>query len=112
LSRSIASATPPAGRSLRLRHVARGLGWPRGALLENLGRICILVGSEHTPSMGTLIRLRKQEKAWQERFEPGAPKPGDVAPDFELRDVDGDNPIRLSDYRGKKPVALIFGSYT
>jgi hypothetical protein len=59
-----------------------------------------------------MIKLRKQEKAWQERFEPGAPKPGDVAPDFELRDVDGENPVCLSDYRGKKPVALVFGSYT
>ncbi|RPJ24612.1 MAG: hypothetical protein EHM33_17255 [Chloroflexi bacterium] len=32
--------------------------------------------------------------------------PGEVAPDFELEDVQG-NPIRLSDFRGK-PVLLSF----
>ncbi|MCP4542169.1 MAG: redoxin domain-containing protein [Chloroflexi bacterium] len=37
---------------------------------------------------------------------------GDVAPDFELRDINGENPVHLSDLNGKKPVALIFGSFT
>ena len=41
-----------------------------------------------------------------------APKVGDVAPGFELHDVNGENAIRLSAFRGQKPVALIFGSYT
>lgn len=40
------------------------------------------------------------------------PKKGELAPDFKLRDVEGENPVRLSQYRGKKPVALIFGSFT
>ena len=58
------------------------------------------------------IRARKKAKAWQERFDALAPKPGDVAPDFELRDVNGENPVRLSAFRGQRPVALVFGSYT
>jgi peroxiredoxin len=33
--------------------------------------------------------------------------PGLPAPDFELTDVNG-NLIRLSDFRGKKPVVLAF----
>jgi len=33
--------------------------------------------------------------------------PGETAPDFELMDVNG-NPIRLSSFRGKKPVVLAF----
>jgi peroxiredoxin len=33
--------------------------------------------------------------------------PGEPAPDFELTDVKG-NPIRLSNYRGQKPVVLAF----
>ncbi|MFK5956909.1 MAG: hypothetical protein QM477_10750 [Planctomycetota bacterium] len=57
-----------------------------------------------------------------------APKVGEVAPDFELRllilkDVDVEKKeaakgqahpqaLRLSSFIGKKPVALIFGSYT
>lgn len=50
--------------------------------------------------------------AWHERYDPLAPKAGDLAPDFELRDVNGENPVRLSDFRGQKPVALVFGSFT
>jgi len=44
------------------------------------------------------------------------PRPGDIAPDFEInlldrnRKITGDT-IRLSNLRGK-PVALLFGSYT
>lgn len=34
-------------------------------------------------------------------------KQGDQAPDFELRDSTG-QPVRLSDYRGKKAVVLVF----
>jgi peroxiredoxin len=33
--------------------------------------------------------------------------PGEPAPDFELEDLNG-NPIRLSSYRGSKPVVLAF----
>lgn len=58
------------------------------------------------------IRARNQTKAWQKLHDALAPKAGDVAPDFELQDLDGKNSVRLSDFRGKRPVALIFGSYT
>ena len=59
-----------------------------------------------------ILRYRRESKAWQERYDASAPKAGDTAPDFELGDVNGENPVRLSDFRGQKPVALIFGSYT
>jgi len=39
-------------------------------------------------------------------------KVGDVAPDFTLKSPDGKRTVTLSDYRGEKPVALVFGSYT
>ncbi len=39
------------------------------------------------------------------------PEPGSLAPDFTAKDLKGE-PIRLSDYRGKKNVVLIFGSAT
>lgn len=37
---------------------------------------------------------------------------GAMAPDFELARVDGGETVRLSDFRGERPVVLIFGSYT
>lgn len=40
------------------------------------------------------------------------PRPGQPAPDFTLSTPDGKQRIALSDYRGKKPVVLIFGSFT
>ena len=37
---------------------------------------------------------------------------GDPAPDFALPTRDKSAIVRLSDFRGEKPVALVFGSYT
>jgi hypothetical protein len=39
------------------------------------------------------------------------PRVGEVAPDFTLRDLDG-KAVRLSDYRGRLPVVIEFGSIT
>jgi peroxiredoxin len=41
----------------------------------------------------------------------GAPKPGDRAPDFVGRTLEGDA-VRLKDFRGRKNVVLTFGSAT
>ena len=42
-----------------------------------------------------------------------APEEGDVAPDFTLTTIkDADSKVTLSDFAGKKPVALLFGSCT
>lgn len=37
---------------------------------------------------------------------------GDTAPDFSLPTADGKARVRLSSFRGHKPVVLVFGSYT
>jgi peroxiredoxin len=58
------------------------------------------------------IRLMKDHRAWQQKYETSAPKVGDLAPDFELYDIRNEQSVRLSDVKGEKPVALIFGSYT
>lgn len=55
---------------------------------------------------------RNEEVAWQQSLDPKSPKVGDLAPDFELQDPEGNVRVRLSDFRGKRPVALVFGSYT
>ncbi|HEV1284855.1 MAG TPA: hypothetical protein VNU44_06070 [Bryobacteraceae bacterium] len=39
-------------------------------------------------------------------------QPGDAAPDFTLKTLEGSAPARLSSFRDKNPVVLIFGSYT
>jgi hypothetical protein len=41
-----------------------------------------------------------------------APALGAHAPDFDLPRLGGADRVRLSQFRGRKPVALIFGSYT
>ena len=40
------------------------------------------------------------------------PALGEKAPEFTLRTQDGNDEFRLSQFRGKKPVVLIFGSFT
>ena len=62
--------------------------------------------------MSNMMKYRREAQAWQKQYDAQAPKAGDVAPDFYLHDVNGENPVRLSDFRGQKPVALIFGSFT
>jgi hypothetical protein len=42
----------------------------------------------------------------------GATRVGEWAPDFELSTVDRKSVVRLSEFRGKQPVVLVFGSYT
>ena len=49
---------------------------------------------------------------WQKTNNPNAPKVGALAPDFELTDVTGTKTVSLSEFRGKKPVVLLFGSFT
>jgi hypothetical protein len=58
------------------------------------------------------IEWRGEELSWQLASDPRSPKVGDLAPDFELQDPEGVTRVRLSDFRGKRPVALVFGSYT
>ena len=62
--------------------------------------------------MNATIKNRNEATSWQKKHDAQAPKVGQMAPDFELEDSNGENFIRLSDFRGKKPVALIFGSFT
>lgn len=47
-----------------------------------------------------------------DRREDGTLKKGQKAPDFNLEKVGSKKKVKLSTFRGKKPVVLIFGSYT
>ncbi|MCX6897606.1 MAG: redoxin domain-containing protein [Verrucomicrobia bacterium] len=37
---------------------------------------------------------------------------GDAAPDFKLKTKDGGREVQLSSFKGKRPVVLVFGSFT
>ena len=60
----------------------------------------------------TMISNRQQASSWQKKYDDHAPRVGELAPDFELRDTNGENPLRLSTHIGKRPVVLVFGSFT
>ena len=51
------------------------------------------------------------ETLWM-RARSGHLQSGDMAPDFALPMLDHTATVRLSSYRGSKPVVLVFGSYT
>ncbi len=61
-------------------------------------------------------QLAGPELAGRQRTFARAPRPpavGEEAPDFTLTYVDEpENEVRLSSFRGDRPVALVFGSYT
>jgi peroxiredoxin len=59
-----------------------------------------------------IIQFRKEHMKQQKNLDRQAPKAGDLAPDFTLYDTSGKEAVTLSDFHGKKPVALVFGSYT
>ena len=55
--------------------------------------------------------LRQAMEAVVARDEMG-PHVGDAPPDFELKLMGSEERVRLSSFKGQRPVALIFGSYT
>ena len=68
--------------------------------------------SELVNDAKTTIQFRNKVSKWQKIQDRQAPKAGDMAPDFTLFDVSGTESVTLSDFRSKKPIALVFGSYT
>lgn len=59
-----------------------------------------------------ILEYRKTKMAEQKEVDRQAPRAGDLAPDFTLTDSRGEDTVTLSDFRGQKPVALVFGSFT
>ena len=55
--------------------------------------------------------LRQGKIAVVLRGEMG-PNAGEIHPDFNLKLVGSEELVRLSSFKGHRPVALIFGSYT
>jgi len=55
---------------------------------------------------------KKQQETSGSVERTDAPAVGQNAPDFALKFLHGEKTIKLSDFKGKKPVVLVFGSYT
>ena len=81
--------------------------------------LCILL-SVTAAVLGGESALAQQGETPRERTEqPGrtmrpddAPKVGDEAPLFKLQSLDGKSETDLASFRDKRPVILLFGSYT
>ncbi len=67
-----------------------------------LGALCILFTTCSYASGKREGDLRREGKL----------KPGDAAPEIDLKSPDGKTSFKLSSFKGKKPVVLVFGSYT
>jgi hypothetical protein len=64
------------------------------------------------PFAGRTVRDRNDGMGIIMARASNVPKVGQPAPLFELKTADGKETIRLADYRGKRPVVLIFGSFS
>lgn len=77
------------------------------AMTQPPERFGLIMAKAPRPLMGVL----PFRPMWS-RARAGGLEPGDPAPDFALSAYDKSAVVRLSDFRGDRPVVLVFGSYT
>ena len=56
-------------------------------------------------------KARRKRRARRTRDD-GAPKVGELGPNFKLKSLDGTSEAELASFRGQQPVVVFFGSYT
>lgn len=80
-----------------------------------LGLTISAVLTQH-PNGGQMTRSEYEQRVQAENekhgWGEGALKPGQQAPDFELKQLRSGETVRLSALAGREPVALVFGTYT
>lgn len=95
-----------------LRSVARGSAvdkpWPLPSMLFNMLRL----GRRMAPPDSPLGLPDVNASPVYRDLSTAKLGVGDDALDFELPVLDGQGTVRLSSFRGIRPVALVFGSYT
>jgi hypothetical protein len=91
---------------LLLAHLSlcAGLYWVMRQPPDYFGRVMMRIP-------GPLMMVLPFETLWMQA-RAGALKPGDLAPDFNLPTLYHKDMVRLSSFRGSRPVVLVFGSYT
>jgi len=90
------------------------------ALLYAAAVACLAIAMRQPPDTFGRIMAKLPPVAFMALpFEPlwmnaraGTLDPGQSAPDFSLKSLDGGAPVHLSSFRGERPVVLVFGSYT
>jgi hypothetical protein len=85
------------------QRAAKGKGY---LTVEDLREVMTFSSAQKVP-----VRLESLFKAETGSFFEG-PCIDQLAPDFMLKTQDGKQTISLSQFRGKKPVALVLGNYT
>ena len=89
------------GRILREVHSeakAAGGAYSRKALLESRRSEC---PAEVLARLDAVLRRDQM-----------GPKEGEIPPDFSLKRLGSEDRVQLSSFKGQRPVALVFGSYT
>lgn len=101
-------------------------------VVRNLGRVAVVTCALYVTLLGALVSVMKNLELFDKVMSKvpvpvwklipmrllfnivraGKLKVGDVAPDFNLPTADKHEHVRLSSFRGKMPVVLVFGSYT
>jgi len=59
-----------------------------------------------------LLGQQSQKRGRRMMADDGAPKVGDMAPLFKLKLLNSKKEVDIKEFIGKKPLILIFGSYT
>jgi hypothetical protein len=83
------------------------IGVVAGAMFQSPGTF----GQVMARIPGPLLMVVPFEPLWT-RARAGELSVGDQAPDFSLLTADKTRRVSLSEFRGQRPVALVFGSYT
>jgi hypothetical protein len=109
------------GISLAKNGYNRGTSNPRSEnLMTRIGQTSLLMGAAVLASaLGSLGSAQPPKTKGEVNTPPAKGerkqdtlRQGDDAPDFTLPRLKEKGEVKLSSYRGKKPVVLVFGSYT
>lgn len=74
--------------------------------------LAMLVGLPTEATSQNKNRNKNRNRNMRSRMDAKALKVGQEAPNFKLKSLDGESETELSSFQGKKPVVLIFGSYS
>ncbi len=93
------------------RAPVRLLGLALG-LVALTGGETLLIAAQPKPGDGAKRQPRGAKGSKRPRRPDNAPKLGALAPGFTLKTLDKKDEVKLESFRGRKPVVLVFGSYT